>query len=92
MKMTKRQLRLLINETLAEVTMDQARVQGPLKDFVSHLNMAKADLGQLFQGLNDPKAEQQATALLNAINKMIKALDHMPELTKDPWHGVPKRD
>lgn len=101
MRLTEKQLRQMISDIIAEAlppvqanraTMNQVKTQGPLKDFVSHLNMAKADLGQLFQDINDPKAEQQAQALLGGVNRLITALEHMPELTRDPWHGVSRRD
>jgi hypothetical protein len=91
-RLNESQLRGLIQEELEEATMGQAKVQGPLQDLVSHLNGAKKALGELFQAASDQKASDQATALLNGVTKMLKALDHMPELTKDPWHGVRKRD
>jgi hypothetical protein len=89
MKLTEQQLRKIIKqavkEHLAETTMSQGKVEGPLKEFVGHLNLAKKDLGMLFQQISDPTAEAQAQWLLNAVNTIIKKLDQMPKLTQDPW-------
>jgi len=90
----KKMIRTAIVESpdLTEDSLAQAKVSGPLQKFVSNMNGAKAALGELFQQVSDQKASDQAQALLNAVNRIIKALDNMPELTKDPWHGVRKRD
>jgi hypothetical protein len=85
------QLRGLIEDALTEVSMGQAKTQGPLQDLTMHLNGAKKALGELFQTASDQKASDQCQALLNGVTKMLKALEHMPELTKDPWSHVGKR-
>lgn len=92
MKLTAAQLRRIVRQQLLEQSMGQAKVDAPLKSFVGHLNAAKQDLAQVFQQTSDQRSTDLAQALLNGLNKMIKALDHMPELTKDPWAGVRKRD
>lgn len=87
-------LRRMIREELSrldEISFNQARVDKPLTQFVQHLNMAKADLGELFQQTSDKQAADKATELLNQLNAIIKSLDHSPELTKDPWAHVSKR-
>ena len=89
-KLNESQVRQLIEQQLDEIGMGQARVEGPLKKFVDHMNGAKQALGELFQQVSDQKASDQAQALLNAVNRIVKALDNMPELTKDPWHHVGK--
>lgn len=90
-RLTESQLRQLIEQELDEIGMGQAKVEGPLKKFVEHMNGAKQTLGELFQQVSDQKASDQAQSLLNAVNRIMKALDSMPELTKDPWHHVGKR-
>ena len=90
-KLNESQLRELISEELNEMGMGQAKVQGPLKKFIDHMAGAKQALSELYQNITDQKAGEQVHALLNAVNRIVKALDHMPELTKDPWHGVRKR-
>lgn len=91
-KLTESQLRSLIDaELMSEAGLDQARVEGPLKKFVSNMQSAKQALGELFQQVSDQKASDQCQALLNAVNRIINAVDNMPELTRDPWHGVRKR-
>ena len=92
LKLTEAQLREIINGELNEIGMGQAKVEGPLRKFLEHMNGAKQALGELFQQVTDQKASDQAQALLNGVNRIVKALDHMPELTKDPWHHVGKRD
>lgn len=84
-------LRGLIEEELNELSMGQAKMQGPLKKFVDHMNGAKQALSELYQSTSDQKAAEHCHALLNAVNRIVKALDNMPELTKDPWHNVRKR-
>lgn len=90
-KLTESQLRTLIEAELGEATMDQARVEGPLKKFMTNMHGAKQALGELFQQTSDQKASDNCQALLNAVNRIIKAVDQMPALTKDPWHDVRKR-
>ena len=89
MKITQRQLRAVIRsvlkEQLNETTMSQGRVAGPLKNFVTHLNMAKEDLGVLFQQITDETATAQVESLLKYINRILDALDKMPQLTQDPF-------
>ena len=89
MKITQRQLRAVIRsvlkEQLNETTMSQGRVAGPLKDFVSHLIMAKKDLGLLFQQITDKTATAQVESLLSYIDRILDALDKMPQLTQDPF-------
>lgn len=85
------QLQKLISEELNELGMGQARAQGPLKKFVDHMNGAKQALSELYQTTTDRKAGEHCYALLNAVNRITKALEHMPELTQDAWHGVRKR-
>ena len=91
-RMSESQLRQIIQEELNEIGMGQAKVEGPLRKFMEHMNGAKQALGELYQQISDQKASDQAQSLLNAVNRIVKALDHMPELTKDPWHHVGKRD
>jgi hemoglobin-like flavoprotein len=62
-----------------------------MKKVVSNMQGAKQALGELFQQVSDQKASDQRQSLLNAVNRNINALDHMSELTRDPWHGVRKR-
>ena len=92
-KLTGSQLRRLVQDELNEsgMHMAKAKVEGPLRLFIGHMNGAKQALSELFQQTTDKKAAEQAHALLNAVDRIIKALDNMPELTKDPWHGVRKR-
>lgn len=90
-RLTESQLRQLIEESLDEINMGQAKVEGPLKKFVEQMNGAKRALGELFQQVSDQKASDQAQSLLNAINRIMKALENMPELTKDQWNHVGKR-
>lgn len=91
MKITQRQLRQVIRSvlkeqaTIDETSMKAAKVEGPLKDFVTHLNLAKKDLGNVYQQVSDPTATKQAEALLSYIDRIMSALDKMPELTQDPW-------
>ena len=92
MKITQRQLRQVIRSVLNEQyaleeapSMKAAKVEGPLKDFVTHLNLAKKDLGNVYQQVSDPTATKQAEALLSYIDRIMAALDKMPELTQDPW-------
>ena len=90
-KLTESQLRSLIEAEVSEESMSQIKVDAPLKKFVSNMNGAKQALGEMFQQVSDQKASDQWQALLNAVNRIIKALDQMPELTQDPWHGVRRR-
>jgi len=99
MKLNASMLRRIVQETISEArsldedsVFQQAKATGPLRQFVHHMNEAKKALGELFQQTSDQKASDQAQALLNAVERIVKALDHMPELTRDPWHGVRKRD
>lgn len=75
-----------------EASFDQARVEQPLANFVAHINMAKRDLGELFQSLPDSKSADVATEMLNQLNAMLKRLDRSQGLTKDPWAHVGRRD
>jgi len=81
-------LRLVVREELSrlnEVSFAQAGADQPLTQFIKHLNMAKADLNELFQQTTDTKAGNTATKLLNQLNAIILSLDHAPELTKNPF-------
>ena len=89
-KLTESQLRFLIDEELNEASLEQARVEGPLKKFLGNMQGAKQALGELFQQVSDQKASDQCQALLNAVNKIINAVNSMPELTRDPWTHVGK--
>ena len=75
-------LRQLIKEELNEMSMSQAKVHGPLKKFVDHMNGAKQALSELYQSTSDQKAATSVHALLGAVNRIVKALDHMPELSQ----------
>lgn len=77
---------------LSEMSTSQAKVAKPLNDFIEHLNLAKKDLSVLYQQTTDKKGSDHAMLLLNTINKMIKSLDRMPELTRDPWQHVRRGD
>lgn len=113
MKISERQLRHLIREVLEERELDemstaQAKVEGPLKDFIASMEQAKQALGKsgakkalgvLYQQTDDKNAGAKAEQLLGAVNKIensidtvIKWLDKMPQLTQDPWAHVRKRD
>jgi membrane-associated HD superfamily phosphohydrolase len=108
MKCTKKQLRSLIRETLDEMSTAQAQADGPIRDFVASMQQAKKSLGKdgakkalgvIYQQVKDQKAGQNAEKLLNAVNQIetsietvVKWLDKMPELTKDSWSHVGKRD
>ena len=63
-------------------------------------NGAKKALSALYQQASSDDATQaHIETLLNAVNKLeaslsavVKWLEHMPELTQDPWAGTRKRD
>jgi len=106
-KLTLEQLRQIVSDELDEATMAQAKAQGPLSDLVSSLEQAKQSLGPagakkalsaLFQQTNDKKAVEHVQRLLEAVTKIAKSienvrgwLEHMPELTKDPWSEPGRR-
>lgn len=90
LKLNEAMLRSLIESVLDEASMDQAKVEGPLKKFMMHMNGAKQALGELFQQVSDQQASDNCQALLNAVNRIIAAVNKMPALTKDPWAHVGK--
>ena len=112
MKISQRRLRQIIREALEEGDLDemstqQAKVEGPIKDFVASMQQAKQALGKqgakkalavMYQQVQDEKAGKEAEQLLGAVGKIensidtvLKWLDKMPELTQDPWSNV-RRD
>lgn len=112
MKITESQLRQLIKEVLkeeaelSEASMEQAKVQGPLRDLYTSLQTAKKQLGregakravsELMQNTSESEKAQQ---LLKAITQIESNIDSVmnwlnstsaSSMTKDPWAGVGKR-
>jgi len=83
-KMTEARLRLLVEEELSQAGGSIAAAGGQsssLKKLKDNLNGAKQALGELYQSATSPKASDQAHTLLNGINRVLQALDSMPELT-----------
>jgi len=77
-RLTEAQLRSIINEVANETSMAQAKLQGPLNKFVQHMNGAKQALSELYQATTDQQTGEQVHALLNAVNKIISAVDRLP--------------
>lgn len=76
-------LRQLIKEQmeeLDELTMSQAKMQGPMKKFMDGLNQAKQGLVELYQQTTDQRSGDQVRALYNGIQRLAKAAEQMPEL------------
>lgn len=103
MKITVGQLRQLIREVSTSIGSERERVDKPINQFVKALNAAKQPLNTnakealttLMQLSRDEKSGQRVQQLLDAttkinaaIDQIIRWLDKMPELTKDPWHNV----
>ena len=83
-KLTEAQIRLLVEEELTQAGGSIAAAGGQaaaLKKLKDHLNGAKQALGELYQSATSPRASDQAHTLLGGINRVIQALDTMPELT-----------
>jgi hypothetical protein len=89
-KISKSHLRKLIIEGLNEETTAQAKTGQALQQFLDHLQGAKQALSLLVQASTDHKAMDQGKALLDGINRITKAINNMPELTRDTWHGASK--
>jgi hypothetical protein len=78
------QLRRLIEAELTQVGGNLAAAGGSvgsLKKLKDHLNGAKQALSDMYQSSSSRKASDQAQALLTGINRIVQALDTMPELT-----------
>lgn len=98
----------LTEADLDEDSFDQAKSGGPVKSFVANMNSAREALGKagaqkaladLYQSNSDKAAGAQVEKLLDAVKKIdnsigtvVQWLEKMPEVTKDPWHQVRKRD
>ena len=77
-------LRRIIEAELTQVGGNMAAAGGStatLKKLKDHLNGAKQALSELYQSSTSSRASDQAQSLLQGLNRMIQALDSMPELT-----------
>lgn len=84
-RMTEAQLRLLVEEELSQASIGQPGAQGlrgaaAIKKLRDHLAGAKDAVSELYQASTSSKASDQAQTLLQGLNRMIGALDSMPEL------------
>lgn len=111
MKITESQLRKLIKEVLkeeaelSEASMEQAKVQGPLRDLYTSLQTAKKQLGlsrrtAVAELMQNTSEYEKAQHLMKAITQIESNIDSVmnwlnstsaSSLTKDPWAGVRKR-
>lgn len=81
-KLNESQLRALIAEELTQAGGAMAGARAiPSQKLREHLEGAKQALSEMFQSASSPKASEQAQALLAGLNRLIKAMDTMPELT-----------
>jgi len=82
-RLTESQLRKIIMqelEQLDELSMSQAKRVGPVRTFIQHMNGAKMALGELYQNVSDPQSADQIQGLLNAVNRIVAAVNNMPGL------------
>lgn len=80
-RLTESQLRKIIMEELMnELSMSQAKRVGPMRTFLQHMTGAKQALGELYQNVSDPQSADQIQGLLNAVNRLVSAVNNMPGL------------